>query len=89
MVDGLRMQTRWLMFEGDVNPFEQYNPLRPIILLYNTWRMNKFISEELDSRTAGFKSNTNTKSIIVLALAAYVADQPEKKLQRGLDCTFR
>ena len=77
------------MFGGDVNPLEQFNPLRPIIYRYNTWRMNSYISKELDGRMADFESTTKTKSIIDLALTAYLSDKQEKKLETCPDITFR
>ncbi|KAI9695022.1 MAG: hypothetical protein M1822_000639 [Bathelium mastoideum] len=89
LVDGLRMQARWLIFGGDVNPIEQYNPLRPLVHRYNTWRMNKYISKELDNRVARFGSTSRTKSVIDLALSAYASGRQTETLDSGMDRTFR
>jgi sterigmatocystin biosynthesis cytochrome P450 monooxygenase len=83
------MQARWLMFGGDVNPIEQYNPLRPLVYRYNAWRMNKYISKELDNRLTGFESASRTKSVLDLALNAYASDRQKASLETGLDKGFR
>lgn len=83
------MQIRWLTFGADVNPFERYNPLRPLVHWYNTRRMNKYVSRELKSRLANYQGNEGiqsakrTKTVIDLALAAYLSENPRKRNQSG------
>ncbi|KAL9605832.1 MAG: hypothetical protein Q9179_000980 [Wetmoreana sp. 5 TL-2023] len=47
LVDGLRMQVRWLTFGAEVNPFTRYNPIRPLVHWYNIRRMNNYVSKEI------------------------------------------
>lgn len=89
------MQIRWLTFGADVNPLERYNPLRPLVHWYNTRRMNKYVSRELNNRLANYQGNESiqtvkrTKTIIDLALAAYLSENPGKETNRGMDSTFQ
>lgn len=95
LVDGLRMQIRWLTFGTDVNPFKRYNPLRPLVHWYNARRMNRYVSREFDARMANYQdqdnvhSVTRTKSVIDLALAAYLSANPEKEGSKAVDSTFK
>ncbi|MCJ1432697.1 hypothetical protein MMC27_002054 [Xylographa pallens] len=89
LVDGLRMQIRWLTFGADVSPFKRFNPSRPIIHRYNAWRMNSYVSKELDSRMASFQPDNQSKSVIDLALSAYLSESSGKKFLGGMDSIFR
>ena len=87
------MQVRWLIFGAEVNPIARYNPIRPFILWYNLWRMNNYVSREIDNRitqlqTQGDHSAKGNKSIIDLVLTAYVAENAARKTQ-VLDSTFK
>lgn len=83
------MQIRWLTFGAEVNPFDRYNPLRPFVHRYNAWRMDRYVSRELDNRMAHFKTTKRTKSVMDLALNAYLAETPGKTTIEGMDSTFR
>ena len=93
MVDGLRMQIRWLTFGADVNPIKRYNPVRPLVHWYNSRRMNDYVSKKIDSRFTRLQSledplKTHSRSIIDLVLAAYLAEDLERKAQ-PLESTFK
>ena len=83
------MQIKWLMFGADVNPIERYNPLRPLVHRFNAWRMNRYVSRELDSRMAEFENVKPSKSIMDLALTAYLSETPALDVSKGMDSTFK
>ena len=89
-MNGLRSQIRWLMFGGEVNPFVRFNPFRPLILWYNSQQMDRYMSRELDNRMNNFESVKQSKTIMDLALSAYLSNRSESQpLERGMDTTFR
>ena len=86
LVNGLRMQVRWLTFGADVNPITRYNPIRPFVHWYNSRRMNQYVSQEIDKRVAqlqthGDHSAKGNKSIIDLVLTAHIAANPARSTQ--------
>ncbi|MCJ1261444.1 hypothetical protein MMC22_001308 [Lobaria immixta] len=90
MIDALRRQIRLLSF-GEINPFRQYNPVRPIMHYYNTRQMNKSLSQQLDGRFATYQNQNSrpTKSVVDLAFESYIAEEPNFKLKKGMDATFK
>ena len=88
LVDGLRMQVKWLTFGTEINPFARYNPVRPLVHWYNTRRMNDYITRKIDSRFAEVQREGSSKSIMDLVLTAYLSEHPERKTQH-LDATFK
>ncbi|KAL2041650.1 hypothetical protein N7G274_005434 [Stereocaulon virgatum] len=93
LVDGLRMQVKWLTFGADVNPITRYNPLRPIVHWYNSWRMNDYVTRIIDSRFTELQSEEGTvdkgnKSIIDLVLTAYLSGNAARK-SPAMDSTFK
>ncbi|MCJ1381942.1 hypothetical protein MMC17_005054 [Xylographa soralifera] len=101
MVNALRRQMLWMAFGSEGNPFTQYNPLRPLVHAYNTWQMDKYISPEIDARFAmqqGFamqdtqarsKDTVPGKSVIDLALTAYLKQNPDAASTQGIDNDFK
>lgn len=91
MVNAVRRQVRWLDFGAKVNPFERYNPVRPIMHWYNSRVMNKELSHELELRFSKHQNQGDelTKSVVDLALQSYIAEEPKEKLNRGMDATFK
>ena len=83
------MQIRWLTFGADVNPIKRFNPLRPIIHRYNAWRMNSYVSKELDSRMANFQPDNRSSSVVDLAMSTYLSESSDKKLLGGMNSIFR
>lgn len=77
------MQVRWLTFGTDINPFRRFNPLRPLVHWYNARRMNQYVSLVVDERIAKYQKREDlqgvksTKSILDLALAAYLGDKQD------------
>lgn len=79
LASALRRQIPWLSFGAEFNPFDRYNPLRPLIQWYNAREMNNYIYHELKNR---FQSHKNSKeldeprhgrSIVDLALKSSLA----------------
>ena len=83
------MQIRWLMFGADVNPIERYNPIRPLVHRFNAWRMNRYVSRELDNRMTNFQTVKPSKSIMDLALKAYQSENRGPNVAKGMDGTFK
>ena len=95
MVDALRRQMRWMAFGSEGNPIAQYNPLRPFVHAYNTWQMDKYISPEIDARFEMQKAQVKSqnirpgKSVIDLALTAYLMENPEITSTQDIDRNFK
>ncbi|KAL8869296.1 MAG: hypothetical protein Q9174_004377 [Haloplaca sp. 1 TL-2023] len=93
LVNGLRMQVKWLTFGADINPFARYNPMRPLIHWYNSNRMNKYITRVIDNRVCELNDRDSqarqaSKSILDLVLASYLSERSSKELS-DLDQTFK
>ncbi len=99
MVNALRRQMHWMAFGGEGKPFQQYHPLRPFVHRYNTYQMNRYISPDVDvrfekHRIATASGNTTSsiahgKSVVDLALIAYLKDNPNTNSSRGIDPLFK
>ncbi|KAL9107804.1 MAG: hypothetical protein Q9227_007319 [Pyrenula ochraceoflavens] len=93
LVDALRMQVKWLTFGADVNPLTRYNPLRPLVHRYNSWRMNDYVIRVIDRRfkelrnEAG-KSFKGNKSILDLVLSTYLSE-PAGQPTQDIDPIFK
>ena len=86
---------RWMVFGSEGNPFQKYHPLRPFFLAYNAWKMNKYISPEVDARFVihqnqeKVKDMKRSKSVIDLALTAYLNEGAGRPSSQGMDSTFK
>ena len=99
MVNALRRQKRWMAFGSEGNPLQQYHPFRPFVHWYNTYQVNRYISPEVDARfemyrnasTSGIKSSSTVrnKSVIDLALVAYLKQTPNVSSSSGIDPLFK
>ena len=76
MVTALRRQSEWLTFGSEGFPLLRYVPVRPIILWFNGWEMNNYLSPIIDTLFATHRYNPNnqpsSKSIIDLAVTAHL-----------------
>ena len=90
MVEALRSQVRTLTYGANIKPFAAYDPMRPLLQWYNSYRMNSHLSQELDHRFKISQTGEKqlTKSIIDLALQTYTVDKPKDELD-GMDDTFK
>ena len=99
MVDALRRQMRWMAFGGEVNPLQQYHPIRPFVHRYNTYIMDRYISPEVDARFEihrqslesrdSASSVVRSKSVIDLALSAYLKQNLSVSNRGGIDPVFK
>ncbi|KAL8725778.1 MAG: hypothetical protein Q9166_007143 [cf. Caloplaca sp. 2 TL-2023] len=99
MVNALRRQMRWMTFGSEGNPFQQLHPLRPFVHRYNTYQMDRYISPGVDARlemhrkplgSGGSSSSPiGSKSVIDLALAAYLKQNPKVSQLGGIDPIFK
>ncbi|KAL8905085.1 MAG: hypothetical protein Q9207_002859 [Kuettlingeria erythrocarpa] len=99
MVNALRRQMRWMAFGGEGNPLQQYHPFRPFVHRYNTYQMNRYIAPEVEARLevhrnfvkSGESSSTHrpSRSVIDLALAAYLKQNSSVSKVGGIDPVFK
>lgn len=76
-VTAFRNQLTWLPDQTEINPLKKINPLRPFMIKYNEWRMDKYLMKIMSQR---FSSRSETgptehrkrgRPIIDLALDSY------------------
>ena len=99
MVNALRRQMRWMAFGSEGNPLQQYHPLRPFVHRYNTYQMDRYIAPEVDARFEMYRnastseskptSIARSKSVIDLALNAYLKQNPDVNSSGGIDPLFK
>ncbi|GAB7354358.1 hypothetical protein MBLNU459_g4865t1 [Dothideomycetes sp. NU459] len=90
LVSAFESLVRWIPIGGLGNPSELINPIRPLILRWNTWRMNRYVSRELEARFASRKSRGKTKHVIDLALETYLREKGDSTNDvTTLDKTFK
>ncbi|MCJ1381280.1 hypothetical protein MMC17_004389 [Xylographa soralifera] len=91
----LLSQLRWKLYGQELNPFEWFNPTRPMVHWYNGRQMDNYIGKELDKRyedyraNFGRKDNNQSKSVISLVIQGYMEENCAQKLPLTLDKTFR
>lgn len=90
MVTALRSQIRSLTF-ANVNPLVTYNPVRPLLQWYRSYKMDQTLFPELEHR---FKLHQKqgerpSKSVIDLAIQNYFATKPQSETDHGMDATFK
>lgn len=74
LVDTLINQVRWMPVGPQFNPYELIDFRRPIILRYNTWKMNRYIARCLDERFATRAGRGKTRHVVDLALESYLKE---------------
>lgn len=83
LATALRTQIDWTSFGSELNPFDLYNPWRPITLWFNNRRLKKLIQAEILKRYTELKSGSarepgsstkHSKSIITLVLQEYLKE---------------
>ena len=85
------------MYGTEMNPFNLWNPFRPLFQWYYTQVMDRYMDRELDRRFTAYHKYENTgqaragttKTVVDLALDKYLEEQPESKSGRKMDSTFR
>jgi cytochrome P450 len=91
MTASLRNQLLWCTTGLNANPLEYFNIFRPLVHLFNSWKMNRYLVRELDTRYTSLQVNGSDKnrlgkSVIDLALAAYLDETPSAT---GINSTFK
>ena len=101
MVNALRRQMQWMAFGSEGNPLQQLHPLRPFVHWYNTRQMNHYIVPEVDAhferqkavttsqKTSPQPQSGKSKSVVDLALAAYLKDSKNSNEADGIDPNFK
>ena len=85
LASAMRSQVRWHCLDDELNPFIRWNPVRPLIQWYNGYRMNQYISGELDKRFTTYESGDShhtSRSVIDLALESFWQFAPLRILLR-------
>lgn len=88
----MRSQVRWNCLDDELNPFIRWNPIRLLVQWYNGYRMNKYISSELDKRFSAYQSGDlqqRSRSAIDLALESYIGEGPSFCASKSLDRKFK
>ncbi|KAK7978388.1 hypothetical protein PG988_005878 [Apiospora saccharicola] len=84
LVSAFRSQASWIPDPNESNPLVRFNPIRPLVYRYNLWRMDKFVSDELEAHFAihakgqdgsAPRAKKRSKPVVDLALEAYLSDQ--------------
>ncbi|MCJ1420219.1 hypothetical protein MMC32_006576 [Xylographa parallela] len=94
LADALLSQIRWHKSSEEVDPMKRWHPARPFVEWYNSRVMDRYIGAEVDKRWEVYKANygnndfSHSKSIIDLALQAYMTNTPEA-IPQLLDKHFR
>lgn len=96
-VSALRAQIRWLSFGAEMNPFQRWNPIRPLVHWYYTRLLDRYMGRELEHRLTAHQDSGETggagggrsKTVIDLALDKYLEEQPNSKATRSMDATFK
>lgn len=82
MTSALRSQLKWSSTGIEINLLNKLNFLYPVVNAYNTWRMDRYLNPLFDSRYSAFqdKGTIPGKTVIDLALKAYLAENPSAKI---------
>ena len=90
LTSALRRQLSWCTVGIETNPLEHLNVVRPLVHWYNTYRMDSYISRELESRYDLALDKPKSKSVVDLALKSYLAERsPPQQKATAMDATFR
>ena len=79
MTSALRKQLEWCTIGIEINPLEYINFVRPLVHRYNTRRMNRYLSRELENRYDNIQNKDKPpqeKSVVDLALKSYLEENP-------------
>lgn len=78
MTSALRSQLKWSTTGVEINVLQNLNFIRPFVHVYNTWRMNRYLTPRINERYGSFlgKEGNPGKSVIDLALKAYLEENP-------------
>lgn len=77
------------MRDEELNPFKRYSPMRPIREWNNSYKMDTYISAELDKKYQKWRTSSSpskTKSIMDLAMADYMRG---RTASQNLDTSFK
>ncbi len=89
LTTALRSQLSWCTTGAETNPFEHLNMVRSIVHAYNTYRIDSYISRELESRYDAVQQKARSKSVVDLALKSYLAEQPTEQKTTAMDSTLK
>ena len=87
----------WLTLGGQFNLFKRWNPVRPLVHLYNAYIMNRFLDKELDEHFRlspradmdAKRTSTSSRSIVGLAAESYMRESASGNIDKGMDKAFR
>lgn len=90
LVSAFESTVRWLPIGAMTQPGELINPIRPLILRWNRWKMNRYVGRELEARFASRQTRGKSKHVIDLALETYLKDKGSSiETATTLDKTFK
>ncbi|KZL74652.1 cytochrome p450 monooxygenase [Colletotrichum tofieldiae] len=56
LVSAFRSQADWIPSPNETNLFRKFNPWRHVVYRYNRWRMDRYVSQELETHFAVMRS---------------------------------
>lgn len=89
LVSAFESQVRWIPSGSVLDILELINIFRPLVIRYNTWKMKRYISNELEKRFASREKRGKTKHVIDLALETYLKENQTKGATNSLDPEFK
>lgn len=91
LVSAFESQVKWMPVEGGgPNLLDLCNPLRPIMVRYNSYIMKRYVSRELENRFAAREQLGKKKHVIDLAMETYLKETNTKEpVSKNLDKTFK
>lgn len=88
LASAMRSQIRWHVVSSE--RYLRFHPARSLVEMYNNYQMNDYIGKELDKRYAEWtKDETSSRSIMLLVLQEYMAQQKDKSRPKKLDPVFK
>lgn len=89
LASALRRQIPWLSFGAEFNPFDRFNPLRPLNQWYNARQMNNYIHDKLEDHLNLNKNNKITNQPVHGSSIVDLALKTGRNQSNGLDPDFK
>ncbi|UQC81363.1 AflN/verA/monooxygenase [Colletotrichum lupini] len=90
LVSAFRSSADWIPSPNETNLFRKFNPIRHLVYRYNRWRMDRYVSSELETHFAAMRSQAQlgdsgpekttavprrSKAVVDLALETYLLSE--------------
>ncbi|KAI9147635.1 alpha/beta-hydrolase [Paramyrothecium foliicola] len=82
LADCLRRQIIWSPFVKSLNPIKRYVTIRPLVQMYNSYRMNQYLDREIDQRYEELIHSPMKKALEVTSEASSLSKEAFRRLAR-------